>query len=208
MKAETVEFDYQAVVRYRLHAVAVETCYNQVWWYTRMDENVEHFGQLLFRNDRGAVDDLRSALSDWLPFYEQHGRDIGVDVPWLKKLWAKGPWPWDVLIDIGVLHKYIFEADHSEFIDEVSSAVSQLVPAKTLQVNWTELAAKHANGEIEALFADLAVRAKTSNEVLVILDKGSDSYPLAFLSQDSVARAQELAKLIGGGEVIIAGQRE
>ena len=45
------------------------------------------------------------------------------------------------------------------------------------------------------------------NEVLVILDKASDSYPLAFLPPAMVAEAQELAGRIGDGEVVVAGTK-
>jgi hypothetical protein len=171
-----------------------------------MDDNVERFGQLLFRNDRRALDDLRSALADWLPFYEKHGRKIGVDVPWLKKIWEDGPRPWDVLIDIGVFHKYVFEADHAEFFDQIAEGVRELVTAKQLKIDWEALAATDADVEIEKFFALLASQAKTGEEILVILDKASDSYPLAFLPQDSVASAQKLAGLIGDGdgEVVVA----
>jgi hypothetical protein len=171
-----------------------------------MDENVERFGQLLFRDDYGALVDLRSALADWLPFYEKHGRNIGVDVPWLKKIWKDGARPWDVLIDVGVLHKYVFEADHAEFFDQIVEGVRELVTAKPLKMDWEAFAATDADVEIEKFFADLASQAKKGKEILVILDKASDSYPLAFLPQDSVASAQKLAGLIGDGdgEVLVA----
>jgi hypothetical protein len=173
---------------------------------TVMDENVERLGQLLFRGDRQALDDLRSALGNWLPFYQKHGQSIGVDVPWLKKIWSDGPRPWDVLIDIGVLHRFVFEADHAEFFDQIVAGVSELGPAKSLKIDWETLAATDAEVEIDEFFAALASQAKQGNEVLVILDKGSDSYPLAFLPPDSVAKAQKLVGLVGDGEVVAAGE--
>src|SRR5262249_14968544 len=65
------------------------------------------------------------------------------------------------------------------FFDQIAEGVRELVPARSLTINWEKLAATDTDVEIEQFFADLASQAKKGKEVLVILDKASDSYPLA-----------------------------
>jgi hypothetical protein len=111
-----------------------------------------------------------------------------------------------VLIDVGILHHFVFEADHGEFVDEIVSGISELVPAKTIIIDWEALAEMDDDEEIEKVFAKLAKKAKKSDEVLVILDKGSDSFPLAFLPSKLVAQAQKLAATAGEVDVDIVGR--
>jgi hypothetical protein len=171
-----------------------------------MDEAVAEFGRLLYRGDDRALADLRAALADWRPFYDLHGRDIGIDVPYLKEIWKDGAVPWDVLIDVGCLHKYVFEADHREFFDEIVNGVRALRPAGGMAVDWDTLAATDDETEVEVFLDSLASQVRRSGGVLVILDKASDSYPLAILPRDAVARARELAGAVGDGEVVVVGE--
>jgi hypothetical protein len=168
-----------------------------------MDESIAAFARLLYRSDDRALADLKRALADWVLFYQQHGQNIDVDVDYLvKHSWKDGADPWGILIDVGILHKWVFEADWREFADEIASGLRELVPARPLVIDWR--AVGEDDTKAETVFASVSSQARLAGEILVILDKASDSYPLAFLSVGSVAEAQRLAELIGRGRVMIA----
>jgi hypothetical protein len=170
-----------------------------------MDEAVEELGRLLYGGDDRALTDLRSALADWQPFYERHVQDIGIDMSHQRKVWEDGADPWEVLIDVGSLHKFVFEADCREFFDRIVAGVRSLRSANGLTVDWDTLAATDDEVEVEAFLGSLASQVRRSSRVLVILDKASDSFPLAILPHDAVERARELAAIVGDGEVVVVG---
>jgi hypothetical protein len=168
-----------------------------------VDRNLEAFARLLYRGNEAALRDLDAALADWKAFYGRHAEEIGVDLPYLKEVWEDGAMPWDVVIDIGDLHRFLFEADGGEFFEEIVAGLRELVPGRPLKIDWDTLAATDIDTEIEEFFS--SVQAQSGDEVLVIVDKASDSYPLAFLPRSDVARAQQLAKPFGEGRLEVAG---
>ncbi len=169
-----------------------------------MDVTIEALARLLYRNDPSALADLQAALSDWLPFYRKYGTNIGVDMRYLEKHFGvSGANPWEVLLDVGILHQWVFEADWREFADEIVNGLRALRPAQSLAVDWEKVAEN--DPEAEALFRAVQSEVRPLGETLVILDKASDSYPLAFLPVGVVAEAQQLAGLLGRGEVVIVG---
>lgn len=161
---------------------------------------------ILYRGDKKALASLESALKDWRAFYSIHAKAIGVDFDWLKKIWENEANPWEILIDIGVLHHWVFEADHAEFFDEIVAGLMALEPAKTVPMPWDELAKTEPETEIEEFFAEVAAKLRPHKEALVILDKGSDSYPLAMIRLDALKKAKRLAEQLEDAEVVVPGQ--
>jgi len=164
------------------------------------------FAAILYRGDKKALASLESALKDWRAFYGMHAKEIGVDFDWLEKSWENGPNPWEVLIDVGVLHHWVLEADHAEFLDEIVAGLKALEPAKTVPMPWDELAKTEPETEIEEFLAEVSAKLRPNNEVLVILDKGSDSYPLAMIRLDALEKVKRLAEQIEDAEVVVLGQ--
>jgi anti-anti-sigma regulatory factor len=164
------------------------------------------FATILYRGDKNALRSLESALKDWKAFYGIHAKEIGVDFDWLKKIWENEANPWEVLIDVGVLHHWVFEADHAEFFDEIVAGLRALEPVKLVSMPWDELAKTEPATEIEDFFAEVSARLRPHDEALVILDKGSDSYPLAMIRLDALKKAKRLAKQLEDAEVVVPGQ--
>jgi hypothetical protein len=110
------------------------------------------------------------------------------------------------LIDVGVLHHWVFEADHAEFYDEIVRGLGALKPAKTVSMPWEELAKTESETDIEEFFAEVSAKLRRQKEALVILDKASDSYPLAIVRLDAVKKARRLAQRFKDAEVVVPGE--
>jgi len=165
-------------------------------------------GSLLYRADEKALASLESALTDWKAFYSRHGREIGVDLVRLKNIWQDEPNPWEVLIDVGILHHWVFEADHAEFFDEIVVGLKALGPASAVSMPWEELAKTEPDTDVQVFFAEVSAKLHPHHEALVILDKASDSYPLAILRLDALKEAKHLAECLEGAEVVVPGQAD
>src|SRR5437016_1185574 len=121
-----------------------------------MNQAPEAFGTLLYRGDQAALADLRAALADWLPFYRQHAEAMGVDVRYLKQVWRAGAQPWEVILNVGGLHHWVFEADWREPFDEIVEGVRDLVPVGALAVDWDSLGMSDPETPIEEFFGELS----------------------------------------------------
>jgi anti-anti-sigma regulatory factor len=164
------------------------------------------FATILYRGDKNALASLESALKDWRAFYGQHAKEIGVDFDWLKQIWEDKANPWEVLIDVGCLHNWVFEADHAECFDEIVAGLRTLQPVKSVSLPWDELAKTEPETDIEEFFAEVSAKLRPHKEALVILDKGSDSYPLAMIRLDALKKAKRLADQLEDAEVVVPGQ--
>jgi anti-anti-sigma factor len=176
----------------------------------KRDKNADvmEFGELLYRSDKEALASLQSALADWEDFYERHGDDIGVDLDCLQEVWQEDANPWEILIDVGRLHRWVFEADWKEFLDEVVAGVKQLVPAAGLEVPWDRLAATDPETDVEDFLPMIAAALRPHGEALVFLDKGSDSYPLALIKVAQVKKAKRLAERFEDAAVMVPGEED
>ena len=164
------------------------------------------FATLLYRGDKEALASLESALADWKAFYSRHAREIGVDLEWLKEIWHDEANTWEVLIDVGILHHWVFEADHAEFYDEIVRGLGALEPAKAVSMPWEELAKIESETSVEEFFTEVSAKLRPHKEALVILDKASDSYPLAIIRLDAIKQARRLAERFEDAEVVVPGE--
>jgi|GEM_PF-5790726 len=166
------------------------------------DANILAFAEILYHGDKKALADLRTALADFIPFYRQHGAAMLIDVDYLvNHMWADGADPWGVLIDVGTLHKFVHESDWRAGADEIAEGLAELVTARKLKVDWDEVAEMEA--EAAEIYTAIATQVRPAGDALIICDRGSDSYPLAFVPAKSTAEAQRLALAIGRGEVFV-----
>jgi hypothetical protein len=173
-----------------------------------MDPKVEDFARLLYRNDKAALSDLRSATNDWLAFYKVHARTIGVDLDDLKEDWEDGPEPWELIIDVAILHHWLFESDGREFYDEIISGVRELAPCQSLPIDWDRLSETDLETPINTFLHDTAAALYTHGEILVLLDKASDSLPLALLREEHLAQAKTAVKDLGIGRLLVVCDEE
>lgn len=161
---------------------------------------------ILYRGDKKALASLEIALKDWRTFYGSHAKEIGVDFDWLKETWGNEANPWEVMIDVGCLHHWVCEVDHAEFFDEIVAGLRELEPAKTLAMPWEELAKTEPEIEIEEFFGQVSAKLRPHKEALVILNKGSDSYPLALIRLDGLKKAKRLTEQLEDAEIAVPGQ--
>jgi hypothetical protein len=159
-----------------------------------MNEGIGDLGRVLFRNDEEALASLRSALNDWLPFYQQHAKALGVDLAWLKKTWVDGADPWEILLDIGQLHQWVFEVDWRESYEDIVAGIQELKPATDLQVNWEQLADIDPESELNSFMQALGSALQLQGEILVILDKESDSFPFTLIQEQDLVEVQRLSE--------------
>lgn len=159
-----------------------------------MDARLLRFAEVLFRGDVAAVAAARDALAQPAAFVARHADDLGYFRP--EPGWSPGPWP--LLLDVAQLVGWVWAVDWREASDEVVAAVRELVPAGPITVDWDGLASAHAEAETRTFLRILARAVAPAGEVLVSLDRGSDSYPLALLPLGSLAEATRLAAEVGG----------
>lgn len=168
-----------------------------------MDRNLKSFARRLLRGDKAALADLEDALVDWRPFYRQHAGAIGADFEFQKQVWEDGVDPWELLIDVASLHHWLVEADCREFYDEIIKGIRGLNPCKPLAIDWAGLEKANADTPMNVFLQNLASTLQAHQEVLVVLDKGSDSFPYALIREKDLAQAKEWASKLDAGELII-----
>ena len=168
-----------------------------------MNRNLKAFARRLLRDDDAALADLEAALKDWLPFYGKHAGAIGTDVASLKQVWEDGPDPWEVLIDVATLHHWLVEADWREFYDQIISGIRELVPCKNLAIDWAGIEKANAETPTNVFLQNLASALEAHKEILVVLDKRSDSFPYALLREKDLAQAKVSVEKLGAGDLIV-----
>jgi hypothetical protein len=178
-----------------------------------MNDNLIEFAKLLFRNDQAAIAIFGKACSDGLDFYENHGNEIGVDIRYIRKLWNDNTYPrhillWDLLIDVGILFHCVCEVDYREYYDQIVEGIKALKPAQGLQIAWTEIAETDPDTPINGFIQDLAAKLRVYGEVLVVLDKQSDSFPFALLSEVNLNDAKNIAENFDTGRLVIVREEE
>lgn len=172
------------------------------------NDNLASFAELLFCNDSAAFLDLRAAIENWEEFYRANEDALNVDLDWQKKVWGDNPRPWEVLIDIGHLHHYLFEADWREEYQDIVDGLQELKPCSELEIDWDLLAETDPETPINDFMQSVATALAAHSKTLVILDKESDSYPLAILDAAVVSDAEVFARQIEGARLVMVSQTE
>src|SRR5262249_39101372 len=108
---------------------------------------------------------------------------------------------WDLLLDFAQVHGWVWDVDWKESPEEIIAVVRSLDPAKRFSFDWAGLCSAHQDSETRDFLGVLARSLRPAGEVLVALDRGSDSYPLALLPSGQVAAARQLASDIGLGKI-------
>jgi hypothetical protein len=174
----------------------------------RMDEAIRTFANILYGQHPTASADLTDAVADWQAFYEANSDSLDVDINWLKKCWGDDPQQWDVMLDIGHMHRVVFEADHSEFYDQIVEGLQELSGSESLDIDWQSLADTDPDTPINTFMHNVAGAFAAHGRTLIILDKGSDSFPFAVLDAESLPEAVRLAEAIENGNVIVVSETE
>ena len=170
--------------------------------------NLVPFAELLCCHDSAAIVDLRAAVDHWEDFYRANLDALNVDLNWLKKVWGDKPRAWELIIDIAYLHHYLFEADWREEYADIVNGLQELKSCNGLEINWDLLAETDPDTPMNDFMQSLAAALAAHGKTLVILDKESDSYPLAVLDDAVVADAAEFAKQIEDARLVIVSQNE
>ncbi len=171
-------------------------------------DNLKSFADLLFCNDSAAILDLRAAVENWEEFYRANEDALNVDLDWQKKVWGDNPRLWEIVIDIGHLHHYLFEADWREEYQDIVDGLQELKPCSELEIDWNLLAETDPEIPINDFMQSIATALAAHGTTLVILDKASDSYPLAILNDAVVSDAEEFARQIEDARLVIVSRTE
>lgn len=146
-----------------------------------MSDTSNTIAAILFDGDSKSLADLAKAQADWRAFYKKHGEAMLVDVDYLEEI--GGPGRIEMILHIGTLHNFVFNADWREDPDEFVSGIQGLKKYGNRSVDWDDFLEDADDLTTNDFMHGLAQRIDTERESLVIVDIGSDTYDFAIVER-------------------------
>lgn len=146
-----------------------------------MSDTTNAIAAILFDGDSKALSDLVQAQSDWRAFYKKHGEAMLVDVDYLERI--GGPGRIEMILHVGTLHNYVFNADWRDDPDEFVAGIQGLKKYGDRSDDWDDFLEDVDDLTTNDFMHGLAERIDTGREALVVIDIGSDSYDFAIVEK-------------------------